>query len=160
MRQCTKQMFWKKMSNMFQTVCPSNKISPFRVGNQINRPSKSELNFVWSDSELKLQQNNQISSITSFVLDLPKLWNKLFCKFIWSMKKTVERLDDWKKLTRKLTLHLLCLVMLRSLEETEVISYPQFNLSLDLLTLCRLAEHNIVLLYLVLVNKNLSVINK
>ena len=72
-------MYWMNvLEEGVNYVCPSNKISPFRVGNQINRLSKIELNFVWSDSESKLQQNNQISSITCFILDLPKLWNKLF----------------------------------------------------------------------------------
>ena len=49
-------MYWMNvLEEGVNYVCPSNKISPFRVGNQINRLSKIELNFVLSDAESKLQ---------------------------------------------------------------------------------------------------------
>ena len=59
----------------------------------------------------------------------------------------------------KSTLHLLCFyVQIIGRDRSHILSL--LNLFLDLSTFCRLAEHYIVLLYLVLVNKNFSVINK
>ena len=123
-------MFWKKNVNY---VCPSNKIPRCRVGNQINRPCKSELNFIWSDSESKLQQNNQISWITFFILDLPKLWNKLFLvneENLANNQKIGWFKNNWWA-NQPFTFYAF---MFRSLEETEVISSP-FLISFSI---CRL----------------------
>ena len=131
-------------------VCPSNKISPFRVGNQINRLSKIELNFVWSDSESKLQQNNQISSITCFILDLPKLWNKLLLLVYLVIEENLANNQriGWFKKKLMSKINLLCFhVKIIGRDRSHILSLLNISRSIDFLSIGRTLHSSALIWY-------------